>query len=46
MRALRPVMASVINAFFEFADAIIALRSRIRRAVTTHLPDDRPTRRP
>lgn len=36
----------VINAFFDFAAAIITLRSLIRRARTTHRWDDRPTRRP
>jgi hypothetical protein len=35
----------VIDAFFDLADAIITLRSLIRRAWTTHRWDDRPTRR-
>jgi hypothetical protein len=33
---------NVINAFFDLADAIITLRSLIRRAWTTHRWDDRP----
>jgi transposase len=37
---------NVINAFFDLADAIITLRSLIRRAWTTHRWDNRPTRRP
>ena len=37
---------SVIKAFFDFADALITVRSTIRRAWTTHRWDDRPTRRP
>jgi hypothetical protein len=36
---------NVINAFFDLADAIITLRSLIRRAWTTHRWDNRPTRR-
>lgn len=36
----------VIDAFFDFADAIISVRSLIRRAWTTHRWDDRPRRRP
>lgn len=36
----------VINAFFDFADAVITVRSLIRRAWTTHRWDGRPTRRP
>ena len=35
---------NVINAFFDLADAIITLRSLIRRAWTTHRWDNRPTR--
>ncbi|MGP4091483.1 IS5 family transposase [Streptomyces sp. KR55] len=38
--------ATVIDAFFDLADAIITVRSLIRRAWTTHRWDDRPTRRP
>ena len=37
---------SVINACFDFTDAIITVRSLIRRAWTTHRRHDRPTRRP
>ena len=37
---------NVIDAFFDLADAIITLRSLIRRAWTTHRWDNRPTRRP
>lgn len=37
---------SVINACFDLADAVITVRSTIRRAWTTHRWDDRPTRRP
>jgi hypothetical protein len=33
------------DAFFDLADAIITLRSLIRRAWTTHRWDNRPTRR-
>lgn len=36
----------VINAFFDLADAVITVRSLIRRAWTTHRWDNRPTRRP
>jgi hypothetical protein len=36
---------NVIDAFFDLADAIITLRSLIRRAWTTHRWDNRPTRR-
>jgi transposase len=36
----------VINAFFDLADAIITLRSLIRRAWITHRWDTRPARRP
>ncbi|NEA58531.1 IS5 family transposase [Streptomyces sp. SID13666] len=36
----------VIDAFFDLADAIITVRSLIRRAWTTHRWDDRPWRRP
>jgi transposase len=38
--------ATVINAFFDLADAIITIRSLIRRAWTTHRWDTRPHRRP
>jgi transposase len=37
---------AVIDAFFDLADAIITLRSLIRRAWTTHRWDTRPARRP
>ena len=37
---------SVIDAFFDLADAIITVRSLIRRAWTTHRWDTRPARRP
>jgi transposase len=37
---------NVIDAFFDLADAVITLRSLIRRAWTTHRWDDRPTRHP
>lgn len=37
---------NVINAFFGLADAVITVRSTIRRAWTTHRWDDRRTRRP
>ncbi|MFE3907964.1 IS5/IS1182 family transposase, partial [Streptomyces sp. NPDC059153] len=37
---------NVINAFFDLADAIITVRSLIRRAWTTHRWDARPHRRP
>lgn len=36
----------VVEAFFDLADAIITVRSLIRRAWTTHRWDTRPTRRP
>lgn len=36
----------VIDAFFDLADAIITVRSLIRRAWTTHRWDTRPARRP
>jgi hypothetical protein len=36
----------VIEAFFDFADAIIALRSLIGQAWTTHRWDTRPQHRP
>ncbi|MFE7527653.1 IS5 family transposase [Kitasatospora sp. NPDC057542] len=36
----------VINAFFDLADAVITIRSLIRRAWTTHRWDTRPRRRP
>lgn len=36
----------VINAFFDLTDAVITVRSLVRRAWTTHRWDDRPTRRP
>jgi len=36
----------VIDAFFDLADAIITVRSLIRRAWTTHRWDNRPARRP
>jgi transposase len=38
--------ATVINAFFDLADAIITIRSLIRRAWTTHRWDTRPRHRP
>jgi len=38
--------ATVINAFFDLADAIITIRSLIRRAWTTHRWDTRPHHRP
>lgn len=38
--------AIVIDAFFNFADAIITVRSLIRRSWTTHRWDSRPRRRP
>lgn len=38
--------ATVIDAFFDFADAIITERSLIRQAWTTHRWDERPNRRP
>jgi transposase len=37
---------TVINAFFDLADAIITVRSLIRRAWTTHRWNRRPQRRP
>ncbi|MFC9627660.1 IS5 family transposase [Streptomyces sp. NPDC056930] len=37
---------NVIDAFFDLADAIITVRSLIRRAWTTHRWDTRPHRRP
>nr|WP_083822329.1 IS5 family transposase [Saccharopolyspora spinosa] len=37
---------TVVNAFFDLADAIITLRVLIRRAWTTHRWDTRPTKRP
>lgn len=37
---------TVIEAFFDLADAIITVRSPIRRAWTTHRWDIRPHRRP
>ncbi len=37
---------TVINAFFDLADAIITVRSLIRGAWTTHRWDARPRRRP
>ena len=36
----------VIDAFFDLADAIITVRSLIRRAWITHRWDTRPPRRP
>jgi transposase len=36
----------VVNAFFDLADAIITVRSLIRRAWTTHRWDTRPRKRP
>ena len=36
----------VVDAFFDLADAIITVRSLIRRAWSTHRWDNRPTRRP
>jgi transposase len=38
--------ATVIDAFFDLTDAIITVRSLIRRAWTTHRWDQRPNRRP
>ncbi|MEU6523626.1 IS5 family transposase [Streptomyces sp. NPDC046924] len=38
--------ATVVDAFFDLADTIIAVRSLIRRAWTTHRWDERPNRRP
>ncbi|GAA1329638.1 hypothetical protein GCM10009647_068380 [Streptomyces sanglieri] len=38
--------ATVVDAFFDFADTIIIVRSLIRRARTTHCWDERPNRRP
>ena len=38
--------AKVIDAFFDLADAIITVRSLIRRAWITHRWDTRPARRP
>lgn len=38
--------ATVIDAFFDLADAIITTRSLIRRAWTTHRWDERPHHRP
>ena len=38
--------ATVIDAFFDLADAIITVRSLIRQAWTTHRWDERPNRRP
>jgi transposase len=38
--------ATVIDAFFDLADAIITVRSLIRRAWTTYRWDERPNRRP
>jgi hypothetical protein len=37
---------TVIDAFFDLADAIITVRSLIRRSWTTHRWDERPDRRP
>jgi transposase len=37
---------AVVDAFFDLADAIITVRSLIRRAWTTHRWDSRPARRP
>ncbi|MGW7540505.1 IS5 family transposase [Streptomyces sp. NPDC054770] len=37
---------TVIDAFFDLADAIITVRSLIRRSRTTHRWDERPKRRP
>jgi hypothetical protein len=37
---------NVIDAFFDLADAIITVRSIIRRAWTAYRRDDRPARRP
>lgn len=36
----------VVNAFFDFADTVITVRSLIRRAWTTHRWEGRPRRRP
>jgi hypothetical protein len=38
--------ATIIDAFFDLADAIITIRSLIRRAWTTHRWNARPNRRP
>lgn len=38
--------ATVIHAFFGLSDTIIAVRSLIRRAWTTHRWNNRPNRRP
>jgi hypothetical protein len=40
-----PTTSPCIWTFFDLADAIITLRSLIRRAWTTHQWDNRPTRR-
>ena len=37
---------TVVNAFFDLADAIITVRSLIRQAWTTHRWDTRPAHRP
>ncbi|MPY98806.1 MAG: IS5/IS1182 family transposase, partial [Actinophytocola sp.] len=37
---------TVIDAFFDFADTIITVRSLIRQAWTLYRWDTRPTRRP
>lgn len=37
---------TVIDAFFDLADAIITVRSLLRRSWTTHRWDERPDRRP
>ncbi len=38
--------ATVIDAFFDLADAVITVRGLIRQAWTTHRWDIRPRRRP
>ncbi|WP_182546148.1 IS5 family transposase [Halosaccharopolyspora lacisalsi] len=37
---------TVVDAFFDLADAIVTLRALIRKAWTTHRWDNRPSRRP
>ena len=37
---------TVIDAFFDLADAIITVRALMRHAWTTHRWDNRPTKRP
>lgn len=38
--------ATVIDAFFDLADAVITVRGLIRQAWTTHRWNERPHRRP